>query len=258
VIPLKPAQRVHLSQAVFEQLLAQIRDGSLRPGDRLPGEYELMRQVGVGRSSVREAIRGLIALGLVETKPGRGAVVLEASADSAASSPIGGKGGAALKQWALLDMLEVRESLEGTAAQLAAERVSEARLNAIARASRAVEAQASRAANYFRANLEFHLAIARASQNELLVESLRHLLREVRLYRERMVRQAIQAAPGGAGDREAVLEAMRQRNPATVAEHAAILAAIRRRDPEGARQAMVEHIHHSVRLAREERDLSRG
>jgi DNA-binding FadR family transcriptional regulator len=82
-VVLKPATRVPLSQVVLDQVLAQIRDGSLRPGDRLPSEYELMRMLGVGRSSVREALRGLISLGLVDTRPGRGAVVL-----SRASSPL--------------------------------------------------------------------------------------------------------------------------------------------------------------------------
>lgn len=62
-----------LSQAVLEQLLARIRDGSIRAGDGLPGEYELMRMLKVGRSSIREVLRGLITMGLVETRPGRGA-----------------------------------------------------------------------------------------------------------------------------------------------------------------------------------------
>src|SRR5262245_44286894 len=82
-VTLTPATRRPLSQIVLDQVLGQIRDGSLRPGDRRPSEYELMRMLRVGRSSVREALRGLISLGLVDTRPGRGAVVL-----SRASSPL--------------------------------------------------------------------------------------------------------------------------------------------------------------------------
>ena len=67
---LKQVQRIPLSQIVLDQLLEQIRKGTLRPGDLLPPEPELMRMLNVGRSSVREAVRGLITLGLVEARPG--------------------------------------------------------------------------------------------------------------------------------------------------------------------------------------------
>jgi len=254
-IHLKPAQRVHLSQVVFEQLLAGIRDGSLRPGDRLPGEYELMRQVSVGRSSVREAIRGLVALGLVETKPGRGAVVLDQSGGASARLPFGEGSGAELQKWAILDRLEVREALEGMAAQIAAERATPMDLAAMERAGRAVEKQAARGLNYLRSNLAFHLAIALASRNSLLTDSVHYVLKEVRLYRERFIRETVAAAKSDMAEHRAVLEAMQHRNPATVVEHRAILEAIRQKNPGAARRAMAKHIQHSAELVRNYRKL---
>lgn len=229
---LKPTQRVSLSQMVLDQLLSRIRDGSIRPGDRLPGEYVLMRQLNVGRSSVREALRGLITLGLVETKPGRGAIVL-----ARLSSPLSylhprDESIAHLQKWAVLDLLEVRESLEGQAAGLAAERARPADVIAIERSALEVEKRIAKGYTYFRANVDFHLAIARASHNSVLAESLRHLLREVRAYRERLMREIV-----GIAERD-------------MAEHRAILEAIRRHNPAGARRAMVKHLQNFAKLVR--------
>src|SRR6516162_9215081 len=117
----RPARREAVSQIVLDQLLAEIREGSLKPGDRLPTESELTRMFEVGRSSIREALRGLITLGLIETKPGRGAIVRHG-----AESPLARVGFRVsveqLNTRALLDLLEVREALEGQAAEYAARR----------------------------------------------------------------------------------------------------------------------------------------
>jgi len=227
---LEPAQRVLLSQKVLDQLLSRIRDGSFRPGDHLPGEYELMRQLNVGRSSVREALRGLITLGVVETKPGRGAVVLAQPRAPLAYLQPGAESIARLQKSAVLDLLEVRESLEGQAALLAAQRATAADLQAIERAAHDVEARIVAGSTYFQANAEFHLAIARASHNSTLAESLRFVLKEVRGYRERLMRE---------------IEGIAKRD---LAEHREIVEAIRRRKPAGARSAMVRHIRNFVKL----------
>src|SRR5574342_711822 len=140
-IPLQTASRVPLSQVVLEQLMEQIRSGSLRPGDRLPTEHELARALDVGRSSVREALRGLIAFGLIETKAGRGAVVTQQ-----ARSPLAHVRSSAhllerVQKTALLDLLEVRECLEGQAAELAAQRATAEDVATIERAAGSVERQ---------------------------------------------------------------------------------------------------------------------
>lgn len=229
---LEPAQRISLSQRVLDQLLARIRDGSIRPGEHLPGEYELMRQLSVGRSSVREALRGLITLGLVETKPGRGAIVLARAIPPLAYLQSREGSIAHLQRWALLDLLEVRESLEGQAAWLAAERSTPTDVVAIERATLGVEKRIAEGSTYFRANLDFHLAIARASHNSVLAESLRYLLKEVRAYRERLMREIV-----GMAKRD-------------VAEHRAILEAVRHHNSAHARRAMVKHIRNFAKLAR--------
>jgi GntR family transcriptional repressor for pyruvate dehydrogenase complex len=221
---LKPAQRISLSQVVFDQLLAQIRNGSLRPGDRLPGEYELMRRLGVGRSSIREALRGLIMLGVVETKPGRGAIVLGHAGIPLARLRSQRGSIFQLQKRAVLDLLEVRESLEGQAAELAVHRATPADLVTIERAALDVETRIQDEVIYYRANMDFHLAIAHASHNGVLAESLQYLMREVRTFRESVMREVSEVPL-----RDAV-------------EHRAILRAIHERKPAGARRAMVTHI----------------
>src|SRR5262245_10862889 len=124
MIGLRPAQKVSLAQHVLDQLLEQIRTGAVRPGDRIPSEHELMKIMNVGRSSVREALRGLIALGLLETSPGRGATIVGGPSDPLGALASTRRSIESLQQTALLDLLEVRECLEAQAARLAAQRAT--------------------------------------------------------------------------------------------------------------------------------------
>ena len=64
-----------LVESIIEQIVTQIHDGNLQPNDRLPSERQLIDMLGVGRSSVREALQGLSAMGLVEIRPGDGTFV---------------------------------------------------------------------------------------------------------------------------------------------------------------------------------------
>ena len=128
--------------------------------------------LGVGRSSVREAVRALGFMGVIESKPGRGSVVVMRM-----DNPIPPRDAAyALQSSAMLDLYEVRRFLEEGAVALAAERASPADLSAIEQAAKAVEARFALKQSAFRQNVDFHLAIAGASHNNILVESLRRLL----------------------------------------------------------------------------------
>lgn len=221
---LEPAERRSLSQMVLDQLLAQIREGTIRPGDRLPGEYELMKLLKVGRSSVREAMRGLVTLGLVETRAGRGAIVAARAANPLEHLGLRSRSRSVVQKYALLDLLEVREGLEGQAAYLAAERATAEDIAVMERHATALEKQIKLGRTYFRPNVEFHLAVARSSHNGLLVESAENLLGQVRAYRERLMRE---------------IADMPERD---IQEHRAILEAIRAGNAERARRAMVAHI----------------
>jgi GntR family transcriptional repressor for pyruvate dehydrogenase complex len=191
-----------------------------------------MRMLGVGRSSVREALRALITLGLVETRSGRGAVIIARSPNPLARLGTGADVADALQKWAVLDLLEVRESVEGQAAALAAERATPLDLVTIERYALEIERRIDAGTTYFRSNAAFHTAIARASHNNLLAESVQQLVGQVRVYRERLM-QEILGMPSG-----------------DVAEHRMVVEAIKDRDPERARTAMVTHIRRFAELVR--------
>lgn len=74
-IKLTPPQKVTIVESIIEQIVTKIRDGELNSGDKLPSERILIDMLGVSRSSVREALQGLAAMGLVDTRPGEGTFV---------------------------------------------------------------------------------------------------------------------------------------------------------------------------------------
>lgn len=227
-IKLEPPRRISLSQVVVDQILRLIQEGQLRPGDRMPSEAEMTRMLNIGRSSVREGLRGLSILGVIETSSGRATTVSETATsplDHVRNSAIG-----TLRVHTLLDLLEVRESLEGQAAYLAAERASKSDVMAIRAAANQVSKDVSRQKVYFQSNTAFHISIARASRNRILEKSISLLIGQVRDLRIKMMKS---------------LADMPARD---VAEHAAILEAIAARQPAAARRAMMNHIRSFVAL----------
>lgn len=231
----RPAERRTISAEVLDQLIAKLRSGELRPGQRLPTEAELAADLRVGRSTVREAMRTLIALGLVETKTRRGTIVTQRAEDPLAFDAANGHLDR-LRQWALLDLLELREALEGLAAARAALRATDADIKAIVDAQRAVEADIAEGRTYFDSNVRFHQAIAHGAHNPLLYDSMTRVSSQVRGFRERLMRE---------------IRDMPERD---VREHAAIVTAIREKRPERARAAMAAHIRSFAALVRRAAD----
>ena len=74
-IALRQPRKITLVASIVEQLVENIQNGRLKPGDKLPSERQLIEMLGVGRSSVREALQGLVMMGLVEIRPGQGTFV---------------------------------------------------------------------------------------------------------------------------------------------------------------------------------------
>lgn len=164
--PGRLVQVTHISprDAVSEELLGLIRGGELQPGARLPSEPQLIAMTGVSRSSVREAIRGLETLGLIEIRRGKGTYVREISA-----------GGVTDAQLLLLlddrkvleDLIEVRLVLEPLLVRLAAERATDEDIAALARALEGM-AHARDHEEWHSPHLAFHQALATAAHNIIL------------------------------------------------------------------------------------------
>lgn len=225
----QPAERKPISKIVFDQIAAEIRRGSLRPGDHLPTERDLVTAFKVSRSSVREALRGLATLGLIETRQGRGAIVaLQAENPVVEATRIIDIDH--LNRRALLDLLEVREALETKAASLAARHATQDEIGMLRKLQAAVERDVAEGRSYFRSNAAFHCGIAVAGHNPLLMETIKQVGGQVRAYRERLMRE-IRSMP-------------RQ----DVREHRAIVDAIAAGDPDRARETVIVHLRSFAQL----------
>jgi DNA-binding GntR family transcriptional regulator len=140
--------RGRLSDQLAEHLVAQLRAGVWQPHQPLPTEAALMREHGVSRTVVREAVSRLKSLGLLDSRQGSGVYV---RAD-AGIQPLDLQSSHAASLQAVLHIVEVRRALEAEAAALAAQRRTAAQLDAIVQAMRAVDdavAQAQSGAGRF-------------------------------------------------------------------------------------------------------------
>ncbi|GAA4668021.1 FadR/GntR family transcriptional regulator [Gordonia humi] len=156
-------QRTPLADQAAQLLLDRIRAGEWRLGAKLPGETTLAPQLGVGRSTVREAIRQLAGRGVLTTRQGAGVFVaaLDAPTDRVAL----------MSRASIASVIEARIAVETEAAALAAQRRTPAHLRAIrkALADRSAASSVS-AASYVDADLDFHRAVVVAAGNDLLTD----------------------------------------------------------------------------------------
>ena len=216
---------------LFEQASNQIRilisNYGFTKGEKLPNEVELSKQLNVSRSSVREALRILEAEGLVEAKRGLGTYVVNTST----------KRYSEIAHWleqreeTLEQVLQIRESMEGLSASLAASSATEEDLKEI----HALNEDISRKIEQLAVNDEpgidelakldaaFHLAISRASGNNIAHEIISYII------------------PAFNDSNKAFLY-LRHRTSILESEHRAILKAIESKDPEAAEKAMRRHV----------------
>lgn len=229
----QPLERRKVYEQVAEQLLGQIGARHLKPGDPLPSERELTESFGVGRSSIREALRMLESQGVITSVNGGTFVVAEAANPLNSSLQLVF---ALDSETGVHDLFELRRIIDCEAAALAAERRDDGDLQTMREAI--AEMEAALAANgrderFVLADLRFHLAIAEATGNRLIVYSMQ-AARDV-------VRRAL----------EQVVHVPRSPESAIV-EHRAVLEAVEARNADWARNAMREH------LERVERDAKKG
>jgi len=161
---------------VAEQILSQIKSGDLAPGDRLPPQRELSTLLGVGRSSVREAINALAVMGYLDVAQGRGTYIAGnlPDADTALF-----QFDAALKAGNILDLMDVREMLECRSAQLAAERAEGKKIQNLAKKIEGMRIAPEDYNRFLEADMQFHHALADASENQILCELTRLILDKV-------------------------------------------------------------------------------
>ena len=217
-----------LTTDLVEALGDRVRSGRLKSGAKLPPEGAIMEEFGVSRTVVREAISRLQAAGVVETRHGIGTFVL-GHGDSG-SFRIAPAQLATLKD--VISVLELRIGVETESAALAATRRTGANLTALRGALKAFSEAVQQGADAVGPDFQFHLEIARATQNARYAD-LMATLGGTMIPRARLEKaQALTAEAA---------EYLRRVN----LEHESILQAIDSRDPEAARAAMRTHLTNS-------------
>ena len=224
----RKVEHTRVAQAVVEQFEQMILHGTLRDGERLPGERELADQLEVSRQTLREALKTLEELGLVEAKQGGGTFIADI-VSSAVSKPLIGL--FSRHEEAYLDYMEFRALIEAKAAGLAAERATaydrqiiQAKFEAMAQAH---DSDADDPAAEAELDADFHYSIAEATHNPMMIFSLRsifELIRQGVFYNRYLV--YIEA-----GGKDRLLE-----------QHRAICEAIVQGDVEAAERAMNDHL----------------
>src|SRR5262244_857308 len=217
---IEPIKSTRIYEAIVRQVKAMIAEGRLKSGDRLPPERDLAEKFVVSRTSVREALRALESLGLIEIRPGEGTFVREVSVESLIE-PL------ALvmlsQREAIGELFEARQMIEPTLAALAARRATPEELSEM---ERILEAQAKEVASGrtgLEQDAEFHAAIGAAAHNRAITR-IAHAVMDLL----RQSREASLNTPG--------------RPTRSHEDHRRLLGAIRARDEAAARQAMIAHL----------------
>lgn len=223
---IKRVQKISISEEIAKQIMDLISRGELKPGDHLPSERELCKDFGASRSSLREALRCLSIVGVLNARVGEGTSVAED----------GEKFLRKIIEWRLItekhdieNLLEVRMSLEGVSAANTARRATTEQIEKLRKLINKMQGVLDDEKSFAALDLEFHVAIANASGNTLvsdLIELVRSQLVKA-LHKVLVVPHAL---------------------PLTYKEHRAIFEAIERHDPNAAREAMQAHLKaHLVR-----------
>mgnify|MGYP006293492357 CR=1 FL=1 len=164
-------QRESISRIIIRRLLKHIKNEDLQPGDKLPSEKELMERMNVGRSSIREALHALVTVDILETKPGKGYYVKRKS--NIFCLPSGSDLAEVLvEEQDFMALAEVREILEKKSAELAVRRATEEDVENVRRIMDEMREAADREENISDVTVKLHLALAKATKNQIMVQLL--------------------------------------------------------------------------------------
>jgi GntR family transcriptional repressor for pyruvate dehydrogenase complex len=215
-----PIKKTRVAEEVADRIRVLMLDGTFSAGDPLPSERHLAERFGVSRGSIRDALRTLETIGLVETRHGQGTFPLELSVERLVA-PLASV--MAYRSDLQDELLDVRRMFEPAVARAAALRATD---DDLAELQRILEMQRLRLKNSQSAIVEdtaFHAILARSTRNRVVMSimaTLNDLLVESRT--------------------QSLLQ--KGRPARSIDGHEAVVAALRRRDADGASQAMYNHI----------------
>ena len=217
---IEPIKSTRIYEAIVRQVKAMISEGRLKSGDQLPPERDLAEKFVVSRTSVREALRALESLGLIEIRPGEGTFVREVSVE-ALIEPL------ALvmlsQREAIGELFEARQLLEPSIAAFAARRATPHDIEEMARILEEQAKEVAAGRTGLAQDADFHSAIASAAHNRAISRLVHGIMDLLTQSREESL-----STPG--------------RPTRSHASHRRILNAIAARDEDAAREAMLDHL----------------
>jgi GntR family transcriptional regulator, transcriptional repressor for pyruvate dehydrogenase complex len=211
-------------EEVADSIIEMIKTGQLKPGDKLESVEKLAENFGVGRSAIREALSGLRSMGLVEMRQGEGTYI---NGFDPAKFTLPVSTAFLMKTKDIKELYEVRKILEAGTAGVAALKHDKTDLKSIENALSKMEAAKGDEEAAAKADIEFHMAIANATHNDLLI----HLMGSV----SDLIRETIK-------ETRQVLLYSENRPEKLLREHSEIFKAIKKRDEIEARMAMYKHL----------------
>jgi len=222
---LTPVTRTTLTADICRKMVSHLIRGDWAAGERIPAERELCQQLGVGRASLREALKALEIMGMIETRLGDGTYVCDRS--EFLSRPL---------LWAIAsssttdpqELIEARKLMEVELAGLAAERATAEDLKHIGTFLDEMESSTKEPAKFLAADVNFHLAVGHAAHNTILMNAL-HLIRN-------LLQQWISSSLKVQGVAPRALE-----------QHRKIFVAIAKRNSASARESMQAHLQDMAR-----------
>jgi len=217
----KSVKHIRVSDEIVNQVKTLISDGRLKPGDRLPPERELVKEFGVSRPSLREALNTLVAIGFLEVKGKR--TFIKSVASESMQNPLSLIIKADTQK--IFDLIEVRKALEAWGAFLAAQRATEEDIKQLENILEEMRKAFEKGRSWEKQDADFHLSIAQATHNTIqthIMSTIYDLLREsvARVFK----------------DRSKVKKLLDQHNR--------MFSAIKNHSPDKARERTLEHLNY--------------
>jgi len=219
---LTPVTRTTLTADICKKMVNQLIRGSWKSGEKIPPERDLCRQLGVGRASLREALKALEIIGMIEIRLGDGTYVCDRS-DFLSRPLLWAIAGAGTTDADARELVEARTLIEVELAGYAAERASAEDIKRLSETIERMESTKKDPKEFMQADIGFHLAVARTASSKILMNAL-HLIRN-------LMQEWILGAISTKGVAEKACE-----------QHKKVLRAIEQHDRAAAREAMQKHL----------------
>lgn len=219
---IKPASRLMLYENVWQQLLSMIKDGTWKPGEKIPGEIALAKEFQVSRNCIRESLRALVLANILEVKSGNGTFVTEDALQQIANHELIEH---IQKNATISELVEVRILLESQIIDMVVERATKEDLDKVAEVvNQEIDLDGEHREEILKIGERFHEVLAQICGNSLMIKLLDSIKTEVD------------------AQREDYKNISKERWKEFAKEHKRILDAIYQRDASLAKRLLTEHI----------------